>query len=136
MNARDVLEKCLHLFSYQAHAMGANALSTIQLANQSTSTNTVPYPAVAMRTSPIFTVTGDSDAKMESLITGPSWHLMITSGGDDQAICICNTTLRLKDTEVSDLLPFNPSSAISLFCASLSSYHFYYWLSKFRLVWR
>lgn len=109
MDSRDVLEKCLHLFSYQAHAMGANAVSTIQLANQSTSTNTVPDPAVAVRSSSPFAETRDADAKMEPLVAGPSWHLMITSGGDDQAICICNTTLRLKDTEVSDLLLFNTS---------------------------
>lgn len=117
-------------------------MSTIQLTNQSTSTNTVPDPAVAVRSSsPPLTVTGDADAdavadaKIESLITGPSWHLMITSGGDDQAICICNTTLRLKDTKVSDLLPFHSSSAISLIlCVIIFSSIF--WLPKFRLVWR
>jgi hypothetical protein len=113
-NSRDVLEKCLHLFSYQAHAMGANAVSTIQLTNQSSSTNTVPDPAATVRSSDPRTVTGDANAKIEPLTTGPSWHLMITSGGDDQAICICNTTLRLIDTEVGDLLSCNPSLAISL----------------------
>lgn len=134
--SRDVLEKCLYLFSYQAHAMGANAVSAIQLANQSSSTNTVPYPAAAERSSPPLAVTGDADAKMESLSTGPSWHLMITSGGDDQAICICNTTLRLKDIEVSDLLPFNPSSAIPLILCVNISHQFFFFLSQFRLALR
>ena len=92
----------MHLFSYKAHAMGANTVSTIEMANQASASSNVPLPAAAIKLSTPFTADGDVDDSIKSQVSKPSWNLMITSGGDDQAICICNTKLRLKDSEVSE----------------------------------
>ena len=105
-NHRNVIEKCLHLFSYKAHAMGANTVSTIILITQSTSSSNVLSSSVAATQSTVaapFNTEGDAAAKskLHTHTTGPpSWDLMITSGGDDQAICVCNATLCLQNQKV------------------------------------
>ena len=112
-NHRNATEKCLHLFSYKAHAMGANTVSTIELTDQShsssnvlsSSSNVLPSSVSATQATVAapFNTEGDAAAenKSNTRTTGPlSWHLMITSGGDDQAICVCNATLRLQNQKV------------------------------------
>ena len=119
-NHRNVIEKCLHLFSYNAHAMGANTVSTIELTDQSHSSSNVlssssnvlssssnVLPSSVSETQATvaapFNTEGDAAAKnkLHTHTTGPpSWDLMITSGGDDQAICVCNATLCLQNQKV------------------------------------
>ena len=126
-NHRNATEKCLHLFSYKAHAMGANTVSTIELTDQShsssnvlssssnvlssssnvlsSSSNVLPSSVSATQATVAapFNTEGDAAAenKSNTRTSGPlSWHLMITSGGDDQAICVCNATLRLQNQKV------------------------------------
>lgn len=94
--------------------MGANTVSTIELTNQSHSSRNVLSSSSNDLTSSVaatqstaavsFNVEGDAatKSKLHKHTNGPpSWSLMITSGGDDQAICVCNATLRLQNQEVN-----------------------------------
>ena len=106
-NPRKATEKCLHLFSYKAHAMGANTVSTIELTNQSRSSRNVLSSSVAAVQSTVAVpLNAEGDTAVKNMLhthtnDPPSWSLMITSGGDDQAISVCNATLRLQNQEVN-----------------------------------
>jgi hypothetical protein len=110
MFARRVLDASQHLFSYTAHAMGANTLSMIlrpailgPLDPSSNSCNTTaPSPSLSSTSAPapVGGSTGTGTGTRTGIKEGLSWGVLIVSGGDDQAISICSATLSLALNEV------------------------------------
>ena len=81
---RSNLEKSRLLFTYKAHAMGANSISVVETTSLSTASTT-------------------TTAGMDDHSQGPMsscWKFFITSGGDDQAITGCSATILMTLSQV------------------------------------
>ena len=87
---RSNLEKSRLLFTYKAHAMGANSISVVETTSLSTASTTATAAA---------TITAGKDDESKGLMSS-CWNFFITSGGDDQAITGCSATILMTLSQV------------------------------------
>ena len=85
---RSNLEKSRLLFTYKAHAMGANSISVVETTSLSTASTTAAA-----------TITAGKDDESKGLMSS-CWKFFITSGGDDQAITGCSATILMTLSQV------------------------------------